>query len=75
MLNKFEFVTSSPNKSFDSYMKQNVGQLLTVNSVLLTETYQVIRKRGLLRNMEPSESGKMTILKNLQNSREFSREF
>ena len=27
MLNKFEFVTSSPNKPFDSSMKQNVGQL------------------------------------------------
>jgi len=34
MLNKFEIesvkLTSSPNKSFDSSMKQNVGQLLTV---------------------------------------------
>jgi len=30
MLNKFEFVISSPNKSFNSSMKQNVGQLLTV---------------------------------------------
>jgi len=25
MLNKFEFVTSSPNKSFDSAMKQDEG--------------------------------------------------
>jgi len=45
MLNKFEIesvnLTSSPtpNKSFDSSMKQNVGQLLTVHcSVLFTET-------------------------------------
>jgi len=30
MLNKFEFVTSSHKKSFNSSMKQNVGQLLTV---------------------------------------------
>jgi len=41
MLNKFEIesikqfkLTSSPNKSFDSSMKQNVGQLLTVQCSL-----------------------------------------
>jgi len=57
MLNKFEFVTSSPSKSFDSSMKQNVGQLLTVH--LFSAVHRnVIRKRRVLLNMEPSESRK-----------------
>ena len=56
MLNKFESVklTSSPSKLFDSSMKHNVGHLLTVSAV----HRNVIRKRRVLRNMEPSESRK-----------------
>ena len=55
MLNKFEFVTSSPNiKSFDSCMKQNVGQLLAVQC---WSPKRNSKKTDFL-NMEPSESRK-----------------
>jgi len=55
MLNKFEFVTSSPNiKSFDSCMKQNVGQLLAVRC---WSPKRNSKKMDFL-NMEPSESRK-----------------
>ena len=71
MLNKFESVklklTSSPNNSLDSSMKQNVGQL----SLFSADHRNVIRKRQVLSNMEPSESRKMTIFENLQKSWEF----
>ena len=54
MLNQFEFVTSSSNKSFDSSMNSKRGTSAHC-SVLFIET---IRKRLVLRNMELSESRK-----------------
>jgi len=43
MLNKFEFVTCSTNKSFDSSMNSKCGA--TPRSVLFTETYEANSKK------------------------------
>jgi len=60
--------TASPNKSFDSSMKQNVGQLLTVQC---SSPKRNSKKTGFTQYGAIRIQKKMTILENRQNSREF----
>jgi len=73
MLNKFEIesvkLTSSPNKSFDSSTKQNVGQLLTVQC---SSQKRNSKKTNFTQYGSIRIQKKMTILENIQNSREFA---
>jgi len=61
-------LTSSPNKSFDSSMKQNVWQLLTVQ---WSSPKRNLKKTSFTQYGTIRIQKKMTILENLQNSREF----
>jgi len=52
MLNKFEFVTASPTKSFDSSTNSKCRTSLNNCSLFSAVQRIVIRKRRILRNME-----------------------